>query len=613
MALILTAYDLSGGKTFSSVVTGVNGIWSISATTSGCDGRQQTRVEVFVAGADGNYYAYTIDNQPVSFTIKGNGTKGITLPNMNNTTGKLYVTTNNGSAGLISIDSVVTDSTANIDLVTVALEALTDGSQETQLVDPLGNVIYPSGMPYATAQEITRPANTTAYAALDAIARLAADVAQVETITLSGTPPTKQKETLTLTGTAPEKQVDTVTLTGTSGTAEITLAGGLTKTVTFATGGTTDLTQTAADFVTSFAADYLAEGIVITSSGADIIFTSTTYGLAFVSPAIANLTGDLDGSVANTQANVLVGQAEISAAGGLTKTVVFDTAGGVDLTDTAAQFVTDYAADYLAQGITLTSSTADLIFESTQYGEAIVAPIITNTVGDLDGSVVHTTANVVVGVCQITGAGGLTKDLLFDIAGGVDLTDTAASFVTDYAADYAAEGITVTSSAEDIIFTSDTAGVPFTAPVVTNTAGDLDGTVVHTTANDNIDVLEFTNMSISSGGGGQLMDVKIESDIVAIAETTVRLWFYNVEPSTIIGDNVAFNHVYVDKNVRMFYVDVVMNAQDGSSASIVGQTSVIKEYNCSLSSLFVQVQTITGFTPTSGGKVNITLSALILT
>lgn len=99
------------------------------------------------------------------------------------------------------------------------------------------------------------------------------------------------------------KKVDTITLTGTSGTATITLAGGLTKTVTFAAAGTTDLAQTAEDFVTSFAADYLAQKILITNSGADIIFTSQYAGYDFTSPAIANATGDLDGTVANTTAN----------------------------------------------------------------------------------------------------------------------------------------------------------------------------------------------------------------------------------------------------------------------------------------------------------------------
>ena len=101
-----------------------------------------------------------------------------------------------------------------------------------------------------------------------------------------------------------QAKVDTVTLTGTSGTATMGAAGGLTKTVTFALAGTTDLTQTASDFVTSFTADYLAEKIIITSSGEDIIFTSQYAGYDFTSPTITAATGDLDGTVANTTANI---------------------------------------------------------------------------------------------------------------------------------------------------------------------------------------------------------------------------------------------------------------------------------------------------------------------
>jgi len=94
-------------------------------------------------------------------------------------------------------------------------------------------------------------------------------------------------------------QVDTITLTGTAGTADVTVAGGLTKTATF----NTDLSTTASDFVTAHAAAYLAEDIVVTSDAEDIIFTASVAGTGFDSPVITNATGDLAGSVANTTAN----------------------------------------------------------------------------------------------------------------------------------------------------------------------------------------------------------------------------------------------------------------------------------------------------------------------
>ena len=101
-----------------------------------------------------------------------------------------------------------------------------------------------------------------------------------------------------------QAQIDRITLTGDSGTATVSLAGGLAKVATFGVG----LTETAAAFVVSWAADYLAEGIAVTSEGPDIIFTASVPGTPFVSPAIANLVPNLAGTVANAQGNVVLGE-----------------------------------------------------------------------------------------------------------------------------------------------------------------------------------------------------------------------------------------------------------------------------------------------------------------
>jgi hypothetical protein len=98
------------------------------------------------------------------------------------------------------------------------------------------------------------------------------------------------------------KEVDTVTLTGTSGTCNVNING-----VDYLATFDTDLTTTAANFVTSHAATILArEGkLVVTSSGADIIVTAGIAGMAQQDPTVsAAITGDLTGSNANTTANV---------------------------------------------------------------------------------------------------------------------------------------------------------------------------------------------------------------------------------------------------------------------------------------------------------------------
>ncbi len=97
------------------------------------------------------------------------------------------------------------------------------------------------------------------------------------------------------------KRVDTVVLTGTSGTANI-LCNGITRLATF----NTSLTQTATDFVTSHAAAYLAAGVVVTSDGATLTFTSTVAGTDFTgNTTITNATTNLAGTATmNVVANV---------------------------------------------------------------------------------------------------------------------------------------------------------------------------------------------------------------------------------------------------------------------------------------------------------------------
>jgi hypothetical protein len=97
-----------------------------------------------------------------------------------------------------------------------------------------------------------------------------------------------------------QAQIDTITLTGTSGTATITDAGGLTEIVTF----NINIQTTAADFVTAFATDYLAQGIVITSNTTDIIFTANVSGTPFTSPIMTNVSGNLAGTTTNLIPNI---------------------------------------------------------------------------------------------------------------------------------------------------------------------------------------------------------------------------------------------------------------------------------------------------------------------
>jgi hypothetical protein len=94
-------------------------------------------------------------------------------------------------------------------------------------------------------------------------------------------------------------QVEVISLGGTSGSASITVAGGLTKTLTFAT----NPTLSASGFVTSFAADYAGAGIALTSTGPYLIFTDAVPGTGIAAPVITNVTGNLAGKIYHSQKN----------------------------------------------------------------------------------------------------------------------------------------------------------------------------------------------------------------------------------------------------------------------------------------------------------------------
>jgi hypothetical protein len=108
------------------------------------------------------------------------------------------------------------------------------------------------------------------------------------------------------------QQKDIITLTGTGGTASITKAGYLTKTITFVS----TLPATATAFVAANAAAYLAKGITLTAGTGTLIFEAVTAGVGFHSPVITNVTTDLAGTVVNTVVNETTVKDTLTAASG---------------------------------------------------------------------------------------------------------------------------------------------------------------------------------------------------------------------------------------------------------------------------------------------------------
>ncbi len=464
------------------------------------------------------------------------------------------------------------------------------------LLDDFLNVAQ-NGTPAILEVELTRPDNTTEYAAGDAMGAAAASV----------------------------KKVCTVTLTGTGGVAAVS-CGGLTEYATFATSPT----QTATNFVTDFATGYaeLDIPITLTSSGPDLIFTAENFDEDFETATIANSDGNLFGTIAHSQANVTAvkqkeiitltgtdGKANVTGAGGLTKLVTFATTGDADLAQTAADFAASWAEDYLAEGIVLTAATVTLVFEAQTAGTPFTAPVITNVTEDLAGTVAHTTANRVavkqietitftgtMGTIAVLTAGGLTKALIFSES----LATTISIFYADFAADYLAQGIVLSKTDTQIIMTANVAGTGFTAPTLSWSANDLDGTVATT------DMVSLAPLVFANAGSGVIMGLKVETDIVNMAGKDLRLWFYNAVPTEVVGDNVALVTLYANKSVRLFYIDVTMDALLTNADNVVGLVDLAQEYVTTDGNLYLVVQTLSVFVPTEEGNVTVGLNVIKL-
>ena len=217
----------------------------------------------------------------------------------------------------------------------------------------------------------------------------------------------------------------------------------------------------------------------------DSIFKATTIPI-----------GDLSGVYTATQINVvghkrkdrivlsgLSGTAQITC-DVVANTVTFTS----DLSTSAANFVNDFAAAYLAAGVVLTNDGGTLYFESTTEGLDFVGDTtIVNTGGDIDGAVTTLQVSVTpvarIDTIALSGTSGTAKiiadgDTTTAVWNDDGLSAVAVDYVNTYYNDFDDSGITVTSSDNDIIFTAQVAGTDFTgATSVANLANPYRGSV----------------------------------------------------------------------------------------------------------------------------------------
>lgn len=145
------------------------------------------------------------------------------------------------------------------------------------------------------------------------------------------------------------------------------------------------LTAVAASFVTDFASNYLTGGVVVTADGGKIVFEAQVAGVNFTgNTTITSLTGDLDGTVANTTANQAAiwtieltgtsGSIEITV-NGITKSCTLVTT----LADAAIDFVNAYFGDF--PGVVVTNPSGAII----NFSGGIAALTVQQVSGDMDG------------------------------------------------------------------------------------------------------------------------------------------------------------------------------------------------------------------------------------
>lgn len=403
------------------------------------------------------------------------------------------------------------------------------------------------------------------------------------------------------------------------GTANMTLAGGLTKLITY----DTDAATTVSNFVDigTNVADYLAVNIVLTHSGDTIVMEAKDLGGSFTAPVVDTaITGTCAGSVVETVAPVPIGTGTITGIG-TSKTVTFNT--------TATQTATDFKngtgniAYYATLGVTLSSSGADIIFTAVTAGTGFTSPVFTNTAGDIAGTLASTAtkyyANVTAikqvetvlitgtsGSLTVTAAGSLSKTLPFTWT----ILDSINNFVIANAAAYLAANIVLTGTATQLVFTAQTAGTGFTAPVITNITDNLAGTVVST---PNISLIPITLSGV--GSSGFIKDLKIDTSAVQFAGKVVRLWLFDTVPTGVVGDNEPYISLTADATKRNAcpYIDVTFDALLTNSTTVVGKAHPDVSYVCATgsTSMYALLQSIDGATtPATGGVFTIALNVL---
>jgi hypothetical protein len=117
-------------------------------------------------------------------------------------------------------------------------------------------------------------------------------------------------------------------------------------------------------------------------------------------------------------------------------------------------------------------------------------------------------------------------------------------------------------------------------------------------------ILEFKNIKSPGGGEIAITSIELEVDVAAVpagmAGFNVRL--YNASP-TAIADNAAWDIPSGDRGKYLGKIVLGTPIDEGSTLFIDNDLTTPKQISLLTSSLFVELQTIAGFTPAGNSEV----------
>jgi len=119
--------------------------------------------------------------------------------------------------------------------------------------------------------------------------------------------------------------------------------------------------------------------------------------------------------------------------------------------------------------------------------------------------------------------------------------------------------------------------------------------------------LNLANMVMAPGRGGYLMEIDATTNMLNLADGTIRLWFYRTEPTGMVGDNLPMINSDENTTKGRHYIDIKFNSLLSDSTVLIAQKSVLWNFVCDAASkdLKLRIQALTAFTPVANGFIDL--------